>query len=140
MQLKVKCSMQFVYWGFTSKQHWRSCRDGYTLVIVYIHDNFTVLRFRGRPYHWHKDPMHNPMQSHYPDTVPYSHFPILLMLSTKLISEKYQLYKSLPFCKLRIKLLTYTTIILHSSWFSHHARVQERVGRYDKGRLIIVFR
>ena len=70
-------------WSFTSLQHLRSYQDGYRLVAVCTSGYFIVL------------PHRKSSQSHYPDTKLTSPWPIQLMLSILLGSDKYQFLKLL---------------------------------------------
>ena len=79
----------FVFCCFTSLQHLRSYQDGYRLVTVSTHGDFIVLP------HWKTGP-----PAPLPD-IPLNHIilrlsqPVLIMLSTWLISDKYKFYTSL---------------------------------------------
>ena len=88
---------------FTSSQHLKSYGDGYRLVTVHTHGDFIVLP------HWETRPSASwpPTQLHYPDTKPTSLYPILIMLSTWLGSDRYKLNKSLVWLNHRFELVLY---------------------------------
>ena len=78
-------------WSLTSWQDLRWYPDRYSLVAVHTQGAFIVLS------HWETTMTWHPTESHYPVTEPTSTFPILIMLSTWLQSNKWCTYKSL-FC------------------------------------------
>ena len=79
-------------WSFASFQYLRSYQDGYWLVTVRTHGDFIVLaHWEIRPpTRWPDIPL-----SHYPDSEITSICTTLLMQSTRLGSDKYQIYKPL---------------------------------------------